>query len=208
VTTLKHYAKVASHDLRRALDCLPGIQPVGSERQPLAATGTTGIANVVSLFAAPAQRAEDGPMRTDVADGGLTASLECGGASSADCPKPLTPPQFGGVVRAESAPDGRIVTERGGFEPPIRSYPYNGLANRRYRPLSHLSEDRTHPCMDVTRVAIGSVTGNLPEGPCQRQFSTRNGEKGRGGATGSDDETMEARYPTPLVQSQRGNERG
>lgn len=31
------------------------------------------------------------------------------------------------------------VAERGGFEPPIRFYPYNGLANRRFRPLSHLS---------------------------------------------------------------------
>ena len=28
-------------------------------------------------------------------------------------------------------------TVRGGFEPPVRFYPYNGLANRRFRPLSH-----------------------------------------------------------------------
>ena len=26
---------------------------------------------------------------------------------------------------------------RGGFEPPVRFYPYNGLANRRIRPLCH-----------------------------------------------------------------------
>ena len=31
------------------------------------------------------------------------------------------------------------VAERGGFEPPIQFYSYNGLANRRFRPLSHLS---------------------------------------------------------------------
>ncbi len=31
------------------------------------------------------------------------------------------------------------MAERGGFEPPVRFYPYNGLANRRFRPLSHLS---------------------------------------------------------------------
>jgi integrase len=31
------------------------------------------------------------------------------------------------------------MAERGGFEPPVRFYPYNGLANRRIRPLCHLS---------------------------------------------------------------------
>ena len=31
------------------------------------------------------------------------------------------------------------MAERGGFEPPVRFYPYNALAKRRYRPLSHLS---------------------------------------------------------------------
>ena len=31
------------------------------------------------------------------------------------------------------------MAERGGFEPPVRFYPYNGLANRRLQPLGHLS---------------------------------------------------------------------
>jgi hypothetical protein len=31
------------------------------------------------------------------------------------------------------------LAERGGFEPPVQFNPYNGLANRRFRPLSHLS---------------------------------------------------------------------
>jgi hypothetical protein len=31
------------------------------------------------------------------------------------------------------------LAERGGFEPPIRFNPYNGLANRRLQPLGHLS---------------------------------------------------------------------
>ena len=31
-------------------------------------------------------------------------------------------------------------TERTGFEPVEGSYPLTGLANRRYRPLSHLSK--------------------------------------------------------------------
>ena len=33
------------------------------------------------------------------------------------------------------------VAEGMGFEPTIRSYPYNGLANRRHRPLGHPSTD-------------------------------------------------------------------
>ena len=31
------------------------------------------------------------------------------------------------------------MAERGGFEPPVRYDPYDGLANRCFRPLSHLS---------------------------------------------------------------------
>src|SRR5207244_1786736 len=33
----------------------------------------------------------------------------------------------------------RKQAERTGFEPVVEFYPYTGLANRRYRPLSHLS---------------------------------------------------------------------
>jgi hypothetical protein len=32
---------------------------------------------------------------------------------------------------------------RGGFEPPVRFYPYNGLANRRIRPLCHRTRNTT-----------------------------------------------------------------
>ncbi len=32
------------------------------------------------------------------------------------------------------------MAERGGFEPPVRFNPYNGLANRCFQPLSHLSK--------------------------------------------------------------------
>jgi hypothetical protein len=31
------------------------------------------------------------------------------------------------------------LAERGGFEPPVEFSPYDGLANRCFRPLSHLS---------------------------------------------------------------------
>lgn len=34
------------------------------------------------------------------------------------------------------------MAEKGGFEPPVRCYPYNGLANRRLQPLGHLSKPR------------------------------------------------------------------
>ena len=33
----------------------------------------------------------------------------------------------------------KIKAERGGFEPPVRCYSYADLANRCFRPLSHLS---------------------------------------------------------------------
>ena len=33
------------------------------------------------------------------------------------------------------------MAERGGFEPPVGCYTYDGLANRYFRPLSHLSCD-------------------------------------------------------------------
>src|SRR5262245_379487 len=35
----------------------------------------------------------------------------------------------------------RLLAETGGFEPPIRCDPYNGLANRRLQPLGHVSGD-------------------------------------------------------------------
>jgi hypothetical protein len=44
-----------------------------------------------------------------------------------------------GGQRSAGAMSRLGMAERGGFEPPVRFYPYNGLANRRFRPLSHLS---------------------------------------------------------------------
>ena len=32
-----------------------------------------------------------------------------------------------------------IFAERGGFEPPVQNNPYDGLANRWFQPLTHLS---------------------------------------------------------------------
>src|SRR3954469_6144430 len=52
------------------------------------------------------------------------------------------------------------LAERGGFEPPIRFYSYNGLANRRFRPLSHLSAQsrQTRQPLRVYR-ALAQVPG-------------------------------------------------
>jgi hypothetical protein len=51
----------------------------------------------------------------------------------------------------------RKMAERGGFEPPIRFYSYNGLANRRFRPLSHLSQR----CGRINRESFGKQV-NVP----------------------------------------------
>ncbi len=45
------------------------------------------------------------------------------------------------------------MAETRGFEPPIRCYPYNGLANRRLQPLGHVSAFKA--------VAINSGLGDL-----------------------------------------------
>ena len=47
--------------------------------------------------------------------------------------------QQGHAVFIKNGLEPLKMAERGGFEPPIRFNPYNGLANRRFRPLSHLS---------------------------------------------------------------------
>ena len=42
-------------------------------------------------------------------------------------------------------PGKNAMAERGGFEPPVQVLvPYNGLANRRLKPLGHLSVDRLY----------------------------------------------------------------
>ena len=46
------------------------------------------------------------------------------------------------ATRFRDGPRSWKLAERGGFEPPVQFYPYNGLANRRFRPLSHLSGSR------------------------------------------------------------------
>ena len=53
---------------------------------------------------------------------------------------------FRTAISVDSGGDGQTaidikLAETGGFEPPIRCDPYNGLANRRLQPLGHVSGD-------------------------------------------------------------------
>ena len=57
------------------------------------------------------------------------------------------------------------LAERGGFEPPIRFYSYNGLANRRFRPLSHLSRAGAAELS----VCPGCKQGNVPAATLNEQ---------------------------------------
>ena len=129
-TTLSHYAKVSVRDLRGAVESLPGTSVSGDGPEALAATGTDsrhispGLAHHLPI-------AGDGSGR-GLADAGGMALV---GAGNGNTPETL---ENKGSGRVLSAADGSIA-ERGGFEPPIRFNPYNGLANRRFQPLSHLS---------------------------------------------------------------------
>ena len=57
------------------------------------------------------------------------------------------------------------MAERGGFEPPIRFYPYNGLANRRLQPLGHLSVG------DITGAAGRRETPSRASGSCSETLA-------------------------------------
>ncbi|MDB5349209.1 MAG: xerC 3 [Planctomycetota bacterium] len=128
-TTLAHYAKVSVRDLRGAVESLPSPGPVEPRPEALAATGTHGRIQIQRAL--PLPYGGDGSGRTESGDGGTTLAL------STKIETPETP-VLEGFGRVLSATDGSR-TERGGFEPPNRLSPVNGLANRRFRPLSHLS---------------------------------------------------------------------
>ena len=49
------------------------------------------------------------------------------------------------------------MAERAGFEPAVRCNPYDGLANRYFRPLSHLSDISDHEAVITVRLAIASA---------------------------------------------------
>jgi integrase len=131
-TTLKHYAKVSAHDLRGAVEAMPTT--TGSYDRPemaaLAATGTEDSTHK-QQFAHQLPTDRRGLMHSDAVTCGMTGS-SWQGASDTETPGNEA---RSGSVRAFAA----RTTERGGFEPPKPVSQFNGLANRRYRPLSHLS---------------------------------------------------------------------
>jgi hypothetical protein len=65
-------------------------------------------------------------------------------------------------LRLRLATARSFPTERTGFEPVVGCNPYTGLANRRYRPLSHLSRPLLDPALAWGYVATRSNAAN----PC------------------------------------------
>ena len=131
-TTLKHYAKVSAHDLRGAVESMPAPSRNidDEETAKMAATGTDCIIHKQTL----AHHLPTG------GDGTVRIHVVAGGTSGSDSEMSM-----GSEIPGNEARDGRVRTlagrrtERGGFEPPKPVSQFNGLANRRYRPLSHLS---------------------------------------------------------------------
>ena len=131
-TTLKHYAKVSAHDLRGAIEAMPVSTPSGPDRDQaeMAATGTEGR-RINDRFAHYLPTDGHGLMRFDAVSCGSDAS-DCESGTIAETPRIAA---LSGDLRASAG----LQTERGGFKPPKPVSQFNGLANRRYRPLSHLS---------------------------------------------------------------------
>ena len=122
--TLSIYSHLGLVDLQSGLDAMPKPPVPGKEPpQQARATGTEGPAVLASCLALSDRKSETG---IDRRNNSPTVSLP-GGSNE----KPL--------IRSESAANQGSSTERTGFEPVMECYPHTGLANRRYRPLSHLS---------------------------------------------------------------------
>ncbi len=133
-TTLTHYAKVSPHDLRNAVESLP------QAKAPSKSTGQTttseGVPSEITSpkLAAHWQQSGDGTGRELAGTVGAGTNGE-GSEGKEETPETQSDDGFGRSLSAA----GGSQAERGGFEPPIGFDTYNGLANRRFRPLSHLS---------------------------------------------------------------------
>ena len=83
----------------------------------------------------------------------------CGGrrAKSREIRFDLAPPKPGWGAPAAN------LAERGGFEPPVRFNSYNGLANRRIRPLCHLSINYLRPFLEwpLTLADVSPTFANM-----------------------------------------------
>jgi len=131
-TTLKHYAKVNESELRGAVESIPC---------PTATQGQGGRARVALFPQDISTRlphflptSGDGERRTESHAG------EGGEMGTQPAPNDKTPePMPSDGFRRSESHTVVLLTERGGFEPPKGCDTLNGLANRRFRPLSHLS---------------------------------------------------------------------
>jgi hypothetical protein len=133
-TTLKHYAKVSKHDLRGAVEKFPNPKQPAPEPESLAATGTDGkqMNSKASLLFPYA----DGRPGVDTTGPDLTTVAPIvDQVHMVAIDSVLENEMFDALSRLGTD----AGTERGGFEPPKPVSQFNGLANRRYRPLSHLS---------------------------------------------------------------------
>ena len=61
------------------------------------------------------------------------------------------------------------MAERGGFEPPVEFDPYDGLANRSFRPLRHLSATVQNVFYTILRFRVKSRR-NLKKNKKWREF--------------------------------------
>ena len=159
--TLARYARINVHDVAGAVDSLPDLSGSGDEAEPMARTGTD------SASALPV-RGSESPVGRGRAGSVPDASRRdgVGAEENPDGPQVLA---AGGVGRVLAATDGDPA-ERGGFEPPIPLSQYNGLANRRFRPLSHLS---------------GAATGRSTRRVGLRMYQARAGPVNRGDGPGA-----------------------
>ena len=149
-TTLNHYAKLSIHDLHNAVESLPDLTPSAPLAESLAATGTSGPTGPVDGadparpilpcvgLATHQQTLAPSLLHFEPASGRHESPHDVIALSDAPTGINEKPPASRGFD-ASSRVLTALGAERGGFEPPRPVSQSNGLANRRYRPLSHLS---------------------------------------------------------------------
>ncbi len=129
--TLARYARVDIHDVTGAVEALPDLRREAPEAEPLAMTGTDSVSALTVIGSewpvneGREETANDAFRRNDM-----------GEMSQSEEPQPLEEKGFGHPLSAS----GGENAERAGFEPARHLSASNGLANRRFRPLSHLSD--------------------------------------------------------------------
>jgi len=165
--TLARYAKTDLHDVIGAVEFLPGLSrpPPDPEAWPMVTTVIDG-GHISTHLAHLLPTAGDGAGR-ELADTGGAAGTKL--ATTAETDRTQVSEDVG-LGHALAVPDGPI-TERAGFEPARHLSAPNGLANRRFRPLSHLSDS------NVRRVASPMVSKPTRPGPRpSRRAEGRRGE--------------------------------